>query len=440
MTIAWPSVYTTILRRLDIFQFKFLTLPTTACATPNTSLYNLMNGITLSCTALLVYIAAMWVLGRVIMSARRWKPERVTQFDRYVVRRVMDVLTFAYTPIVSVVLAMFSCRTILDQRYLRQDMAQMCDSALYKSYRRGAIFWTILYVIGIPVTFLLLLSYYRVPQVARELKSTGRLRALMELAHRRGISQPGVENGHLHVTVASITEEHIDALYRGFIVKKQAVGGMPEAGHLSDAVKASAELDAADKLALLLQFAARHVEPHMMSWADAAGDARLAGAEETIGSLYKEFAAAAWYWSLSETLLKLLITGVLTFIAPGRVGQVVAGLFITFAFLLGYQRVQPYEDKTYRRIGFYQAVTLYLFFVFALLVKADIDTMTSAAATAAFNDACLGILTCATFAVPVVLVALRLRWALDQGEQTDVSKACLEDSAAAPEEAAAVAS
>lgn len=128
---------------------------------------------------------------------------------------------------------------------------------------------------------------------------------------------------------------------------------------------------------------------------------------------------------------QLLITGILAFIAPGRIGQVVAGLFITLGFLLAYQRVQPYEDKSYRRIGLFMSLILFLFFVFALLVKAGVDTMSSAAGTAAFNDACLGLLTAGTFTLPVVVVAMRLRWPLeaadDEEEETEKTTAAAPD-------------
>jgi hypothetical protein len=460
LLLTWPPVYTAIIKRLTILNFSFLTLPSTACATPRTSLYNLMNGITLSTTLLLAYMALLWAVGRSVMRARGWEASRVTAFDRKTVLRTMGVLTFVYTPITDVVLAVFSCRTILDQKYLRQDMEHMCYVGAHVRYAKVAAFWTALYVVGIPLAFVALLYAYHVPQVAAELQRAAALRALMDAAQRtggRGLPRGAAlvtrsaddddddeEDGCLRVSAGvSIREEHLAALYRQFVIGTSAPensnGDAADAKQnqhaelpplplrfccpvLASPTPAAPLPPPSEQLSALLRYAAAHAPPPRATWDDARGDPRLAGAEDTIGSLYREFHPHAWYWAVAEALQKLLVTGVLAFIAPGRIGQVVAGLFMTLCFLLAYARVAPYEDKVYRQIGFVMALVLFLFFVFALLVKAGVDTMSDAAATAAFNDACLGILTAATFAVPVIMVALRLRWPMGRAGKSEAAR------------------
>ncbi len=449
MLLSWPPVYTAIIKRLTILNFSFLTLPSSACATPRTSLYNLMNGITLSTTLLLAYMALLWAVGRAVMRARGWEASRITAFNRKTVLRTVGVLTFVYTPVTDVVLAVFSCRTILDHKYLRQDMEHMCGVGDHIRYAKVAAFWTALYVIGIPLVFVALLYAYRVPQVAAELRRVAALEALLDAAQRDGrvllrgdallrrstatadAQDHEEEAGCVRVSAAvSIREEHLTALYREYVIAPPSDDDDADgAKHAHDdelpplplrfccPVLASRSVatplpPAAEQLSALLRYAAAHAAPRVATWEDARGDARLAGAEDTIGSLYREFHPHAWFWSVFEALQKLFITGILAFIAPGRVGQVVAGLFMTLCFMLAYARFSPYEDASYRRIGFAMSLILFLFFVFALLVKAGVDTMSDAAGTAAFNDACLGILTAATFTVPVLVVALRLRWPL----------------------------
>ena len=115
-----------------------------------------------------------------------------------------------------IVLAMFNCTRIGDVYYLAEDMQHQCYVGEHIKIYKLAVFWTILYVVGIPVFYLSLLYYYSVPQVASELTLSSQLRALVDMAARTGIRQPSVEPHEL--TMKSITDEHVDALYMGFIV------------------------------------------------------------------------------------------------------------------------------------------------------------------------------------------------------------------------------
>lgn len=92
----------------------------------------------------------------------------------------------------------------------------------------------------------------------------------------------------------------------------------------------------------------------------------MAGAKEAIGSLYSEAYADKWFWVLVETANKLIITGVLGFIAPGTQAQVAAGVGITFLMLLAYQKWLPYTEKCYRQIGYANAVEVFMFLTFAM--------------------------------------------------------------------------
>ena len=126
------------------------------------------------------------------------------------------------------------------------------------------------------------------------------------------------------------------------------------------------------------------------------------------------------YWNIVECMQKLIITGILGFIAPGQPGQVVAGLGITFLFLLFYQRQLPYYHKTHRQIGYAAAVELPIFFVFALLLKTDIRVTSD---DERFYDVCIGVLMCSVFVLPVLLLARRLRWSVEEEEEAVVARA-----------------
>lgn len=89
---------------------------------------------------------------------------------------------------------------------------------------------------------------------------------------------------------------------------------------------------------------------------------------------------------------------------------------ISFAYLMAYQRRLPYATpKCIRQCGFSSALIVFLYFLFALLIKAKV-TITNGHDNA-FYGTIIGILTCAIFSVPVFIVVRTARWSI-----VDVSK------------------
>jgi len=126
--------------------------------------------------------------------------------------------------------------------------------------------------------------------------------------------------------------------------------------------------------------------------------------------------AHAGYWILIESANKLIITGVLGFIAPGTQAQVAAGVGMTFLMLLMYQRALPYAEKTYCHIGYAASIELFLFLVFASWLTVSYKV---APENAAFYGSAIGVLMVAVFALPVILVMRRLSWSLDEEEEEE---------------------
>lgn len=106
-----------------------------------------------------------------------------------------------------------------------------------------------------------------------------------------------------------------------------------------------------------------------------------------------------------ENLNKLAITGALQFVAPGTATQVFAGLGVSFVSLQWFQRALPYANKSLRHIAYSASLVLFLFFLMALLIKADISPTGSATGDVLFFSIMVGTLTCAVVVVPVFIVA-----------------------------------
>ena len=215
MRLGWPRIFDRVISRLNFLNLSLLTLPSTACTTPNPSYLNTFQSITTSIAGFLVYMCLLWALGRSLARRKGWKEEAVTGFDRLMLRRVITFLTITYAPVTEITLSIFSCRTIGDASYIRSDTNQRCLYGDYHYYRNAGIFWICFYVVGVPLFYLSMMTWYGVPAIARQEKDNARLRALLEYAFRRHIPQPDVS--FLTVTTANISVEHVATLHREIV-------------------------------------------------------------------------------------------------------------------------------------------------------------------------------------------------------------------------------
>jgi len=117
-----------------------------------------------------------------------------------------------------------------------------------------------------------------------------------------------------------------------------------------------------------------------------------------------------------EVVNKLLVTSVLGFIAPGGQAQVVAGAGYTFLLLLVYQRARPYAEKAYDTIGYACTVEIFLFFFVALMLKTNVYVT---ADNEAFYSAFVGVLFCAVFVFPVLIIVRRLAWPMEESARPE---------------------
>lgn len=165
--LDWPRTFRKLIAKLSFFNFNFLTLPATACATPRVPLLDDVNGIALASALLLTYIVLLWAVARLLMKRMHFPQEKIVAFDRKTVQRYVTMLQLTYAPVVEGVLSIFNCRSIATDAYLREDVSQgesevwmlcvlrlrapaapvpVCYTANHVSYERAAIFWIIVFV------------------------------------------------------------------------------------------------------------------------------------------------------------------------------------------------------------------------------------------------------------------------------------------------------
>lgn len=214
MRIPWPRVYYDVSSRLSFLDLNFMRLPRAACAAPSSNFYATFNGTTLSVTALLAYVAACWAAGDAYARREGLSPATRSLFAHATLAKALLVLDVAFAPLSQTILAVFSCRSIGNESFLRADLSLQCGTPRHAFYTRLAMFWLIVYPLGTPILYVCLLCYYRIPSAARRLRDVAGLRAVVDEAWLRGIPQPEGVNTSL-LTPDNIGDDHIDALLHG---------------------------------------------------------------------------------------------------------------------------------------------------------------------------------------------------------------------------------
>jgi hypothetical protein len=218
LDVPWPKTFSTIMSRVNIVNVNFLSLPKTACLYPNTPFYRTFHGYTLGTVVGLAVIAASWLVGQRLLAPRtlRDAPEaerahRLRRFQTLCLSRALLLLYLVYPGVSGVVIAVFNCRDLPSGRaVLVADHRETCWTAKHWSFVGAGIFWVIVVPFGIPVAFLCLLYYYRVPHMARAKVANAWLGECVEHAWRLGVPQPAVDVQNLGFD--NISDEHLELL------------------------------------------------------------------------------------------------------------------------------------------------------------------------------------------------------------------------------------
>ena len=116
-----------------------------------------------------------------------------------------------------------------------------------------------------------------------------------------------------------------------------------------------------------------------------------------VGFLYMDYSSACWYWESVELGRKLVLTSILTLIAPGSAGQVLVGLLIAFFMLVLNLRLRPYADSGLNSMNALSQYNLFFFLLVALLLKVNLD----GDASKDFFSYIVGVLTVVPIIIPI---------------------------------------
>jgi hypothetical protein len=360
--------------------------------------------------------------------------DTVALYNRQTVAKLLMLLQLAYAPLAETIIAVFSCRHIDGVWWITRDVGQQCYTVQHRHYTSLGAFWATIYVAGIPAVFLAVLTYYRIPAAARYLRQLALLRQTVDIAWQRGVAMPAVNTSTL--TPANITADHVDALYFGLVhhanhddtdddhhacAPSKAAGAEEDAKTEGDgathdvddqpAGSATCAVCVLDdlrqrRLEAVLRWGKKNLHVTDYTWSELKEDEdpRRPGAEEACGELFEHFYPSRWYYKLFETAVKLVLTSVLLFIAPGSPMQVFAGVLISFAVLIFYLRLLPYAIKPVRRIAYTCNLCIFLLLLLAFSIKSGVQVGASSLESDLFYSTCIGLIIYAFFAVPVGII------------------------------------
>lgn len=103
--------------------------------------------------------------------------------------------------------------------------------------------------------------------------------------------------------------------------------------------------------------------------ADAEGRAVAQG-----GFIFASYHCSAWFFELVDLARKLVLTGLLVFVDPGGISQLVVGLLVCLSMLLYSQHLGPFVDNTVDQANFHSNVQLFVVLFAGLLLQNNAET------------------------------------------------------------------
>jgi hypothetical protein len=92
--------------------------------------------------------------------------------------------------------------------------------------------------------------------------------------------------------------------------------------------------------------------------------------------LYASYLPNFWYWEIFETYFRLFFTGFLVLISQGSILQIILGIIIILFFLQLYNSYQPYLNKSHQFIKILTIWQIYFLLFFSLLLRCNIFNRT----------------------------------------------------------------
>jgi hypothetical protein len=383
-SIRFPPVFSGIVSVFSFANLDFVSVTPMGCVMPITYHHQLLGYTLLP----LIGFGLLLGLYKFLSVGAKGNP-RGNKFRDQVFNAFL-LLTFLVLPTTSTkILNTFACDGLDDgTRVLRGDMGIDCDSTVHKFFQIYAGCMILVYPIGIPLMYFVLLRNAKglLDRGQGELVNTKIVKLVEEVEEATEAASENVgEEVQDLKTVASVSE----------YVTKQA--------EIEEAVQAGlviAEKDWKNSFTpALIEYLARETNVSRVFWHSTGDDSQVLGVEVTLSEagakdealrrraddekihsklgrmnfLYAAYEPRVWWFEVFETCRRLLLTGGQVLLNPGTPSQILLNLIICVISMRVYSKYRPFVDEKSDELADVAQVQLFFTMLAALCIKVNID-------------------------------------------------------------------
>ncbi|CAM9678213.1 unnamed protein product [Pylaiella littoralis] len=373
--VPYPQSYQRFLNLVEVFNFDIAWPLTASCLVGNISFYQKLLGVTLGPLAALAFLGTTYALA---INMHRWGFGQTTAEARQgvVVRHAsaaLLVLFLVFSSVSTTVVSTYVCDDVedLDESLLRADYSISCDDPKHLFYKVYAAFMILLYPVGIPVLFAVLLLERRdkINPSLPPLKMLSPGGASFESSHNSGrtsrsdttVDERG-RGDHPDAALAAAGTERMSAA-RG--------GGKASGSAGAKRGKGVGEVgwDAAAAPAVAVGVGVRAPVSFEEVLQNRAHNPDL----QSTRFLWEPYDPDKYYYETVECGRRCLLTGALVFVLPNTAGQAAGACVFGFLSLLAFELLRPHLSHT--DAWMYRMGCIVVFFsnFLALMAKADVS-------------------------------------------------------------------
>ncbi|XRB24266.1 ABC transmembrane type-1 domain-containing protein [Pseudoscourfieldia marina] len=369
--VPWPDAFRSFMGVLSTLSVQLLTMPGVGCVFRDVSSLNGLLFTVLWPLAPIGFVAISWFIGT--RGGIASDDDRRT-FSARCSDLLLRILFLIYPMQAAAMLGTFSCVPAAGREYLASNVTVVCwRGGEHAEMILLSTLGIVLYVVGIPAYFAWTLWRLDVPRLAREKREDAALLVAVEkfyasldpsthdekVAELRACTASDVRQVLTESGLVPAVLNHVEAVAATGVeaAKRSSKGG----GH---------------QLAKLTQVSVATFEVGEVSWSEcnlAAADAEGRAVAQG-GFIFASYHSSAWFFELVDLARKLVLTGLLVFVDPGGISQLVVGLLVCLSMLLYSQHLRPFVDNAVDQANFHANVLLFVVLFAGLLLQNNAET------------------------------------------------------------------
>mmetsp|Transcript_34384 Transcript_34384/g.50329 ORF Transcript_34384/g.50329 Transcript_34384/m.50329 type:complete len:451 (+) Transcript_34384:131-1483(+) len=379
LEVEWPDSITNLFVGFALFNLDFFALPTTECMLSDLNHYSKL----VICTIVPLVVLALLALpaAAITVTSRENDTEDKKKTKEKVIAgcsfAILSFLFVVYPFVSHMVLGTFSCVPLLpgsNGAWLKTDLRELCPKNSNSPSYAWSIFFTFVYVIGVPALFLSMLIFFNVPKLARGKMKMHKLKAVLkeigiwqsdQFTNWDGTSEPvnflssfQCKEVLEHKFQSRAQFEHGGA---SDVINEMANSGLEEGPGLDEeTVEVDAELPVDELRAAVAKRVDTLCSEQLVvlppvTWNGETGPEEVF-AMENAGFVFTMYEVDCWWFEIFELIRKLSLSALIIFIGNPDIRLAVAFL-ISFLSLLVVFFTRPFVSPSLDTLMIFSLIT-----------------------------------------------------------------------------------